>query len=70
MTRPYSSELAAPSAESSPEEEVLKAGASQNPIKTTDLTSLELQTLARKILKLLQEDLRAENDSQGRSLNW
>ena len=70
MTRPYDPEHAAPSPESSQDQEKLQAGLSQDLPRAVDLTSLELQTLARNILKLLQEDLRSENDSQGRSLNW
>jgi hypothetical protein len=70
MTRPYDPEQAGSSPESSQDQKNLKAGLSQDLPRAADLTSLELQTLARKILKLLQEDLRSENDSQGRSLNW
>jgi len=64
------SDPAVPSAESSLDGEKLKAGQDQDPANAPDLTYLELQTLARNILKLLREDLRSENESQGRSLNW
>jgi len=70
MTRPYDPEQTASSTESSQSEDKLKAGPSQDLTKVADLTSLELQTLARNILKLLQDDLRSENDNQGRSLIW
>lgn len=70
MTRPSFSEPAAPFADSSLDGEKLKAGKGQDPANKPDLTTLELQTLARNILKLLREDLRSENESQGRSLHW
>ena len=70
MTGSSFSEPAAHPAESSLDGEKLKAGIGQDPANAPDLTYLELQTLARNILKLLREDLRSENESQGRSLNW
>lgn len=61
---------AVPSADSSLNGEKLKDGNGQQTETTADLSYFELQTLARNILKLLQEDLRYENESQGRSLHW
>ena len=70
MTQSSFSVPAATSAESSLDRDKLKLGAGQDPANAPDLTYLELQTLARNILKLLREDLRNENESQGRSLHW
>ena len=70
MTQSSFSVPVAPSAESSLDGEKLKVGAGQDTANAPDLTYLELQTLARNILKLLREDLRSENESQGRSLHW
>ena len=70
MTRPSISEPAVSSSDSSLDGEKLKAATGEDPAKVTDLTTLELQTLARNILKLLREDLRSENESQGHSLHW
>jgi hypothetical protein len=70
MSRPSSSDPAARFADSSLDGEKLKAVTGGDPAKATNLTTLELQTLARNILKLLREELRSENESQGRSLHW
>ena len=70
MSRPSFSDPAAPSAESSLDGEKMKSGIDQDPANAPDLTYFELQTLATNILKLLREDLRIENENQGRSLHW